>query len=190
MNKGIEASSGDILFFLNSDDYFSDREIVEEVMQQFIKDPFLELLFGNQSFYDSNELRIMRQNPISGQRNSIATTTVLHQSIFAKRHVFNLTKGFSEKYKIVSDFEWMIKSFVVFNCRNRYINRIISVIGKEGLSNTTPFEKERNKVMKKYYSCYEIFKLRILPLKKRAIKTLYHQTIKKIISSPKSNTFE
>ncbi|MDH5682011.1 MAG: glycosyltransferase, partial [Spirochaetota bacterium] len=60
MNKGIEASSGDILFFLNSDDYFPDEKVVEDVVNKFVENPELDAVYGNQSFYDNKGLKLMR----------------------------------------------------------------------------------------------------------------------------------
>ena len=50
MNKGIGAATGDILFFLNADDYFADENVVADVADVFSKNPDIDIVFGNQIF--------------------------------------------------------------------------------------------------------------------------------------------
>ncbi|MDH5681930.1 MAG: hypothetical protein OEZ36_10095, partial [Spirochaetota bacterium] len=102
-------------------------------------------------------------------------------SLFAKRHIFEQTNGFSEEYKIVSDYDWMLKTFVELKCKNSYLDRSISVISKDGLSNTMPFEAERLRVMRHYYTDFEIFLWRILPLKYKKIRKFLIMIIKKVL---------
>ena len=48
MNKGIRHSNGDVLFFLNADDYFADDDVVKDIAAVFNEDPDAELVFGKQ----------------------------------------------------------------------------------------------------------------------------------------------
>jgi glycosyltransferase involved in cell wall biosynthesis len=163
MNKGIAATGGDVLFFLNSDDYFADQKVVEDAAKAFVDNPDVDIVFGDQVF-DLGDRTFTKKQSFEVTREQLAETTVQHQTVFAKRGVFQLTGGFSEEYKIVSDFEWMLKVFVDHKCRYHYIKRPITVMATSGLSWNTPYEEERIRVMKKYYSCEEILDWRALPV--------------------------
>ena len=56
------------------------------------------------------------------------------------------------------------------SCRYAYIDRDISVMSTHGISSTTDFEPERRKVMRKYFSAWEIFWYRALPLNKAKLR--------------------
>lgn len=169
MNKGIKAATGNVLFFLNSDDYFADDKVVEDAANVFQERPEVDIVFGNQIF-DLGDKTFIKNQSFEVTREQLARTTVQHQTVFTKRHVFDFTNGFSEDYKIVSDFDWMLKVFVVNKCKYYYIKRSISVMGTKGTSWTKDFEKERIKVMKKYFNFYEIYRYRIIPQKIKSFK--------------------
>lgn len=163
MNKGIKAATGDILFFLNSDDYFTNSNIIEEVVNVFTRNTEIEIVFGNQVYDHGNKLSIKKQSFESAKREQLARTTIQHQTVFARKHVFDLTNGFSKNYKIVSDYEWILKVFLVNKCRYYYLDRNICAMSVGGTSWVKPFEKERIEVMKEYFSFYEIIRYRVIP---------------------------
>jgi len=173
MNKGIDAATGDIIFFLNSDDRFFDDGVVKDIADVFNSSPDIDIVFGNQIFVYARN-RILKKQSFEVMRHQLAKTTILHQSLFTRRKVFGSTNGFSENYQIVSDYEWVIKAFLIHKFRYFYVDRTICVVSGQGISSTTDFEKERITVMRKYFTSYEILRCRVVP-----------QMIRKIIRSMK-----
>ena len=47
MNKGILKSSGDIIYFLNSDDYFYDENVLDDISRFFLENPDVDLVYGD-----------------------------------------------------------------------------------------------------------------------------------------------
>jgi glycosyltransferase involved in cell wall biosynthesis len=173
MNKGIKAASGDILFFLNADDRLCDDRVVADVMSVFNASPELEVVYGN-LLWDLSGKMVRKRQPSSITRASLAGATILHQTVFAKRHVFEATGGFSEEYKVVSDYDWMMKVFIRDRCKYRYYDRDIAVMGTRGLSWTsTDWERERIQAMRAYFTTWEILRYRVWPRRmQRAKKVL------------------
>ena len=171
MNKGISASTGDIVFFLNSDDYFADDRVLEDVVFVFLKNPDIDIVFGNQIFDYGKKMMVKKQS-FEVNRKQLARMTIQHQTLFARKIVFQQTKGFSEEYKVVADYDWILNVFLVYKCRFHYLDREVSVMSTQGKSWTTNFEKERIKVMKKYFNNYEILRFRIIPQKIKNFKKL------------------
>jgi len=170
MNKGIEAASGDILYFLNADDRLCDDSVIEDVVMVFARGPDLEVIYGDLVWDVAGRMERKKQ-PSTITRESLAAATILHQTVFARKHVFEATDGFSERYRVVSDYEWMLKVFLRDGRKYQYIDRDIAVMGTKGLSwTTTDWEKERVEVMKDYFTSYEILRHRTLPMKKLAMK--------------------
>lgn len=173
MNKGILLASGDYLFFLNADDRFADCHVLEDINTSLGDRGNVDLIFGNQVFDHAGRFRVKKQNlPITRKR--LARETLQHQTLFAKRTLFEMTNGFSLDYKVVSDYHWILKVLLKFRCTYVYLDRNISIMSTDGLSWTTNFEKERLKAMKPFYSNGEIFWWRIVPQTIKNIKnTIY-----------------
>lgn len=179
MNKGIKAATGDILFFLNADDRFYDNQVIEDVVAVFNEQPDVAIVYGNPSWELPDRI-FKRKQPSMITREFLASMTIIHQTIFAKQHVFRVTGGFSEHYRIISDYEWMLKVFLKERFKYKHYDRDISIMGTQGLSWTTKWETERIQVMIKYFSPYEILKYRIWPRQKPVIEN-YIKTKKNYI---------
>ncbi len=163
MNKGIKAATGDVLFFLNADDRFCDEKVVEDVMSVFHDAPELEVVFGN-LVWDLPDRLWRKKQPGTITRASLAAATILHQTVFARKHLFQATDGFSEDYRLVSDYEWMMKVFIRDKREYQYYDRDIAVMGTQGLSWTsTDWESERIEAMRAYFTTYEILRYRVWP---------------------------
>jgi glycosyltransferase involved in cell wall biosynthesis len=178
MNKGIAVSKGDILFFLNADDRFCDERVVEDVVGIFNKDLSLDLVYGNVLLENSTGLTKCRQDSRL-DRKLLARRTVCHQSIFARRGELSKYDGFSENYKVISDYEWLLK-LVHSKVNSLHVNRDISIWGTEGISNISKWEFERLKCMLPYYTIIEIVFWRIIPHQFPFIFRFYHSILRQI----------
>jgi glycosyltransferase involved in cell wall biosynthesis len=175
MNKGLAAATGDILFFLNADDRFFDNRVVEDVVTLFEQKPDLEIVYGN-LMWDVAGTWVQRKQPVTITREFLASTTILHQTVFARKQVFETTGGFSEEYKIVSDYDWMLKVFVRDRRNYFYYDRDIAIMRTGGRSWTTKWEGERVSAMRKYFAPYEILKYRTWPRFRSRLTKLRHDT--------------
>lgn len=164
MNKGIRAATGDALFFLNSDDTFCDERVLGDAAEAFDNNPDVDVIFGNQIFDFGGGKKAIKKQKFEDVRERLARNNIQHQTMFTRKEIFDVTGGFSQKYRIVSDYEWILKTFLVNKCSYVYIDRDISIMSTQGLSSTTNFEPERRQVMKDYFSIYEIYRYRVLPL--------------------------
>ena len=57
MNKGIEIASGDIIGFLNSDDFYSNDEVISKVAKEFEKDPNLDICYADLIYVDQKNTK-------------------------------------------------------------------------------------------------------------------------------------
>jgi hypothetical protein len=165
MNKGVRASTGDVVFFLNADDYFSDGRVCADAMAVFNRDPAVEVVFGDQVFDLGSGKTAVKDQSAPQTRERLARTTIQHQTLFASRRLFDQVGLFTVGYRVVSDYEWILKVFVGRGCRHRHIARPITVMATGGLSWKHDFEGERTEVMRKFYSRGEILRHRVLPMK-------------------------
>ena len=112
MNKGVNYSTGDIIYFLNSDDYFYDFNILEKIDQEFFKNPSTDLLNGKVVVdtgiknYDKSAFTAPCKTKKDLSRHGLC-----HQRVFVKRYLFEKYGLFNTKYKICADFDWLMKVF-------------------------------------------------------------------------------
>jgi len=161
MNKGIKAASGDIFYFLNADDRFCDNNVATDIMAVFSAKPELELVYGDIILDKPESSERILQMPTL-ERKRLARENVCHQAIFVRSEMFGRTGGFNETFRIVADYDWLMK-LVTSGVRARYICRDIAVIGVAGLSHTTSWEKEKRCAMSAFYTRSEIFFWRTIP---------------------------
>ena len=128
MNKGIDLSSGEWIYFLGADDSFYSDSVLDDIFNQ--EDiPDFDIIYGNVQWgsaareYDGpfTKLDLLRKN-------------ICHQAIFTRKSVFDKIGKFDTNYKIVADWVFNMKWFNMKYIRHRYINKIIAKYGLEGNS--------------------------------------------------------
>jgi len=133
MNKGIIASKGEYLLFLNSGDYLVTNEVLGNV---FYKAHSEDILYGR-SYISKNGKRIYTTpHPEKLTLNFFFTQTISHQAAFIKRSLFEKYGYYRENYKVYSDLEFWIRTIVLNNCTTTRIDLIISDYNLEGISNS------------------------------------------------------
>lgn len=178
MNKGICAATGEVVFFLNSDDRFADNEVLDDVARNFSSNTSLEFLYGN-IIWDLDGRLVAHKQPEMITREFLARKTIIHQTIFAKRSLFQKTGLFSEELRIVADYEWILKVFLAMSPVYEYLDRDICVMATSGASWSTSWEPERRLVMRKYYSTFEILRNRALPMLWRRVRGSLRETLRR-----------
>lgn len=120
MNKGLQCATGDIISFLNSDDWY-EKNVLKSVMDVFNIKNFDILcadakMVGKHGSYirkaELNEHYIFRQLPTS------------HQAIFASKKWLEKIGGFDTKYLVSADFEWMTRS-LHNGCRVELLHQVV-----------------------------------------------------------------
>lgn len=161
MNKGIKNASGDIFFFLNSDDVFYDKHVVENVVKTFQLNEDVELIYGP----------IIRTNPITNEtfikthenisRSFLVHNAICQQGMFYKADCFKKVGIFDDTYKIVGDFEWTLRAFYKLKIKRKYYPQITVKFRDGGMGGSDkfsePHKKERQKVLTIYYTKFELY---------------------------------
>ncbi|MBQ8446118.1 MAG: glycosyltransferase [Opitutales bacterium] len=107
MNKGVANASGDYLIFINADDYFYDEFALERVAQA----PHADFIFGDQ--YDEEDgVRTLSDNLDALDVYHMFRGYFAHQSILAKRELFQKYGNFDLSYKICADWDWILRCLV------------------------------------------------------------------------------
>jgi glycosyltransferase involved in cell wall biosynthesis len=149
MNKGILKAKGDYCFFLNSGDYFIDENVLENIFTNKLKE---DILFGNLIVCLNGKVVGRCQGKITLSFADVYSSLVKHQATFIKRQLFDIFGLYNENLKIISDWEFFIKTLGLGNVTYRYLNIDISYFDNDGISNNSNkvVYEERETIKKKY----------------------------------------
>lgn len=127
MNKGIEKSNGEWLYFLGSDDYLVDNTVLENIFSNDLD--CVDVIYGD---VESNHLSPNYSGPWSIDRIDYNRC---HQGIFYRRSVFKKCGMYSLKYPVLADHDMNLKWFLSTNIVSKYIPVTISHFSEGGISN-------------------------------------------------------
>ena len=147
MNKGLEQATGDYCIFLNSGDYFFDKNVLSNV--DTLLDRSSDISYGLIQWEDS----LKYWNPRRGIKpfEMAFKSLVPHQGVFFKTEVLKNMGGYIERYKVVSDWA-LILAIHNKSSKIQKIELVISMCEKQGISSTYEAlaKKERMNYLMKY----------------------------------------
>ena len=110
-NKGFIMAKGDIVAWLDADNYYCPG-VIKEVAELFIRDPGLEVVYGNVSVVDGNCQRL--HIPIHPTDLRVAllkgcSATPPQPGAFFRKKLFLKVGGFNSAYRIAYDYDFWLK---------------------------------------------------------------------------------
>lgn len=161
MNKGIEHSTGDILYFLNANDYLFDKNVIADIVEKFNKTKDASIVYGAlATINEDNTLYTESKVEDIDKIFFMNGNCICHQCIFYKRILFSELGLYDESYKITADYDFNVKALVKNKFKYSTIDRTIVKFTLGGYSTSEKYRKtlleERDKVIKRYFSTFEI----------------------------------
>jgi glycosyltransferase involved in cell wall biosynthesis len=151
MNKGIKASQGQYLLFLNSGDVLNGSNSLEDFIRH--QDFQGDIVYGDYKFEEGEKIFPDHLTPLFFIRTSLP-----HQSTLFKREVFDKMGMYDEQYKIVSDRTFYIKCFLSNKFVFKHINYPMTVFDLSGVSNDLSHKEkqvlENERMFQENYGIY------------------------------------
>lgn len=168
MNKGIKLATGDIVAFLNSDDWY-EKNTIEDSVNAIIENDS-EYSYGNCQVYDKEDKEVLWTwcGDVSG---IYFGTPFSHQTLFCKRSVYEKIGGFDLQFQIGADYDFMIK-LVKEKYKYSYINKVLVNASSAGVSWAPEVYKAENKKIHSYHVDFILDEVRRL---RNEVKNLKHQ---------------
>lgn len=113
MNKGIDRATGDVIAFLNADDFYTDDAVLEQVARAF-HDHEVDAVLGDVGFVHDGALdRIVRRYDSSRfQPRRIPWGWMpAHPAMFLTRAAYDRVGRYRTDYRIAADFEFVARAF-------------------------------------------------------------------------------
>jgi glycosyltransferase involved in cell wall biosynthesis len=126
MNKGLTRATGEIIGFLNADDFFADAEVLARVVQAFESDSGIEACFGDLVYVSEdnrNVVRYWKSRPY--KKGSFAQGWCpAHPTFYIRRSALNRLGQFDLNYSLAADAEFMMRYLEFGGIQSAYIPHI------------------------------------------------------------------
>jgi glycosyltransferase len=126
-NKGIARSTGEVIGFLNSDDFYASETVLAEVMAAF-EDKTIDAVYGDLTYVDPIETgrieRIWRSRPPT-RANIARGHHPAHPTLFLRRRVYEQAGVFDLGYRQAGDVEYMMRIFHTLDLKWAYLPKIM-----------------------------------------------------------------
>ncbi len=189
MNKGINLSSGEYTYFLNSDDYLCDDKVLELI---FSKGLSADIIYGDLYCIGNIYNRVIKKPVLAKawtETNDINLyiRTIFHPSSFIKRELFLKYGLYDESFKIAGDYDFFVKTIVKYKVSTKYIPVAFAYFSLTGISSEyngkdviDTRERETEAVRKRYWTDNEFKLLKEIAEFRQSSPILVYNEIKKI----------
>ncbi len=134
MNQGYSKSTGDVVAFLNSDDYYIDDHVLSDVIKAF-RENHCDFVYGDitMSSLSGQIVRVWQTGKIG--KEGLVGQQIPHPGIFIKRKVLNqLLTPFDPSYKISADLKQQLLIINKLKFKGAYLNRSLVMMETGGES--------------------------------------------------------
>ncbi|MDX2173157.1 MAG: glycosyltransferase family 2 protein [Bacteroidota bacterium] len=150
MNKGIALAKGDIIGILNADDYYFEHSV--KTIVEANKSVDADVYHGDMLSID--EISNKEERILPDDSKMYEKPSIFHPTCFVKNNVYKKIGNFDTRFKISSDYEFLLrckKNKLVFN----YVPQLITAFRVGGMSASCYSNVEGYKIMKMYNTGYQ-----------------------------------
>lgn len=125
MNKGIRMATGDIVGILNSDDFFTSKDILQKIALEFEEDLDLDAVYGDVHYvkpYDLNNCVRYYSSRIFKRSRMRMGLMPAHPSFYVRRSCYENYGRYRTTYKICADFELLLRFIYVKQIKIKYLS--------------------------------------------------------------------
>lgn len=127
MNKGLDRATGDVVCFLNADDWYASSQVLAQVAHA-MEAHRLDALMGDVGFFragNSNRMvRRYRSDRFTPERLAWGWMPA-HPALFMRREVMQRTGHFKTNYRIAGDYEYVVRAFHSHPLRYRHLPEVL-----------------------------------------------------------------
>jgi len=150
MNKAIQLSDGEYIYFLNSDDIFYDEKTLSNIFDSLHNeyDVITCPVVVNSEKYNYTYLsnrRLIYKSLKKGKK-------IIHQGLIIKQKLIKELKGFDIRYKVCADFDLECRITKLNGIKSKHLDRPLCIFDADGVSNTIKAYVENFVILKKEFS--------------------------------------
>jgi glycosyltransferase len=160
MNKGIDVAKGDIIGILNSDDFYTEDDVIEKVVETF-KSSNCDAVYGDLDYVDThNTKKVLRKWIAGGYKRSLFLNGWMppHPTFFVKKQVYDKFGKFNIALKSSADYELLLRFLYINRIKVVYIPGVMVHMRTGGHSNKSL--RNRLKAHKEDYMAWRLNSIR------------------------------
>ena len=138
MNKGLKIATGEIVGFLNADDFYASNNILSKVSHTFTNNPSIDACYADLIYVNRfNTIKTIRYWKSSEFIPGLFSKgwSPPHPTFFVKKSIYKKYGNFDLKYSIASDTELMMRFLEIYRISSCYIPEIWVKMRTGGTSN-------------------------------------------------------
>jgi len=142
MNKGIKMATGDVVGILNSDDFFTDENVVSQISKGI---DGVDAVYGDIHFVNPNNLKkcIRYYSSRSFKPWQMRLGFIpAHPSFYCRKKLFDKFGYYDDSFKICADFELLLRLIYINKITYRYIP-VDCVTMRTGGASTSGFKSHK-----------------------------------------------
>lgn len=128
MNKGIDKATGEYCLFMNSGDWLYSNDILQTINNELCD---IDIISGDMQYTTG----YTKLSPSTISFRFLYTNSLPHQSSFIRTELLK-NNPYDEKYKVISDWIFFIKTLIIQEGSYKHVNVIISLFDTSGISET------------------------------------------------------
>lgn len=138
MNKGLALATGDIVCFLNADDFYASTDVLS-LAAKTIKSQQLDALIGDVGFFRADDcertVRRYRSDRFTPQKLAWGWMPA-HPALFMRRSIFERIGYFKTDYQIAGDYEHVVRAFSSGTLHYQHLPVVLVRMQMGGVSTT------------------------------------------------------
>ncbi len=137
MNKGIDMATGDAVGVLNSDDFFTHKDVIKGVAEA-MSDEQIDAVYGDVHYVNAERLdKCVRYYSSKRFRPWWMRLGFMpaHPSFYCRREVYKAYGKFDTSYRVAADFEQLLRLIFVRKIKTKYLNENFVTMRTGGVSN-------------------------------------------------------
>ena len=138
MNKGIAMATGDVVGILNSDDFYTSPDVLEQVARTMAGGD-IDAVYGDVHYVHDEHLdkcvRYYTSRPFHRRWMRFGFMPA-HPSFYCRRSVYEQYGAFDLSYKVAADFENLLRLIFVYRIRTHYIAKDFVTMRTGGASSS------------------------------------------------------
>ncbi|PQO22147.1 hypothetical protein C2I36_14515 [Rhodobacteraceae bacterium WD3A24] len=128
INKGFRRADGEILAWLNTDDFYYDSAVLQKIADAFRANPGIDIIYGRGQRLDTDG-KVIREawinRKIFTEWDFWKSLGILQPSLFFRRTVFDRIGGLEEHYNLQMDYDYWIR-MAKAGFKFKFINELLS----------------------------------------------------------------
>lgn len=153
INTGIKVATGDVVGLIHAGDRLYDKNVIADIAR-FFEENDVDVMYGHSRVVDANETtKRLNISPEFSKRIVRSGWMASHQSIYAKRYVFEKYGYYTQNVGGSGDYEWFVNVFykhadeLKIKLNDRYIVRF-SLGGQSTVDLSSRVQKKNRNVLK------------------------------------------